>query len=268
MHWMIRGLAVILLASTPVARAATKLLVTVIERRSGAPVKDLKTEDFTAMDDRTPRRVEAAAYAGGAVDVMLLLDTSLVGHLVQPIAADLIARLQPNEQMAIVAYHSSADLIQDFTSSKEHLLRAVGRVKYGNTPYLLDALFAAADGGFENATLRRVILLLTAGVEGYSRVGERDVIRLARKNGISIYPVYMMGHERSMFESLARQTGGALFSLRDLGRHGAGAPPDRIFDVLRGSYTVTLSGNLAPTEKLRIQVNRQQKMFVSALVLD
>jgi VWFA-related protein len=257
--------AAALLAASP-ALAATKILVTVVEQRSGAVVADLKAADFTVTDDRTARRVEGAEYAAAPVDVMLLLDTSLVGHAVQPVAADLIQRLEEKEQMAVVAYHSSADLVQDFTSSKNLLLKAVSQVKYGNLPNLLDAVYAAA-GGFESAALRRVILLLTAGVEGASRVSERDVVRQARRQGVSIFPVYMMGVERSMFESLARQTGGALFSLRDMGRHGTGHPADRIFQALRGSYTVTLAGNQAISDKLRIQVNRQ-RVFVSALPLD
>ena len=49
---------------------------------------------------------------------MLLLDTSLVGGMVQPVAENLIAQIQPKEQMAVVSFHSSADLIQDFTSSQ------------------------------------------------------------------------------------------------------------------------------------------------------
>ena len=56
---------------------------------------------------------------------MLLLDTSLMGQMVQPVAESLIRQLQPKEQMAVVAYHSSADLIQDFTSSRQLLSRAV-----------------------------------------------------------------------------------------------------------------------------------------------
>ena len=84
-------------------------------------------------------------------------------------ADDFIAQLKPKEQMAIVAFHSSADLIQDFTSSKQLLARAVTSVTYGNTPRVLDALYAAIDTGMKNATFRRVALLLTTGYEGERR---------------------------------------------------------------------------------------------------
>jgi VWFA-related protein len=170
---------------------ASKVLVTVVESKSGTVVSDLKAEDFTVLDDKAPRQVEAAEFSQVTPDIMMLLDSSLVGEMVRPVAANLIAQLQPKEQMALVAFHSSADLIQDFTSSKQLLSRAVGQVKYGNSPHVLDALYASIDGGFQSSSFRRVILLLTAGVEGYGRVDEKEVIRLARKNGVSLYPVYV-----------------------------------------------------------------------------
>src|SRR5207302_6229789 len=142
-------------------------------------------------------------------DIMLLLDTSLAGGLVQPMVDNFVSQIQSKEQVAVVAYHSSADLIQDFTSSRELIMRSISRVKYGNEPHLLDALYAAMDGGFQNTVFRRVILLLTSGVEGNSRSNERDVIRLARRNQVSIYPVYVIGSDRWMLSQLARETGGA-----------------------------------------------------------
>ena len=248
--------------------AATRLLVTVIERKSGKPVAGLKAGDFTIFDDRTSRQVESAEYASGLMDVMLLLDTSLLGPAVQPVAENLVSQLQPKEQMAVVSFHSAADLIQDFTSSQELVRRAIGSVKYGNSPRVLDALYAAIDGGFEHTTFRRVIVLLTTGVEGPSRVGLKEVVRLARRNGVSIYPVYVAGQERSMFENLAEQTGGASFNLRDMKRASGAAPGPRIFEVVRSFYTLTLSGTLSLGDRLRIEVRRPERLIVSGLPLD
>jgi len=258
----------LLAASAGPAAAATRMLVTVVESKSGAPVTGLKAEDFSVLDDKTPRRVEAAEFSRDTLDLMLLLDTSLAGGLVQPMAENFVAQLQPKEQMAVVAYHSSADLIQDFTSSRELIMRSISKVKYGNEPHVLDALYAAIDGGFQNTVFRRVVLLLTSGLEGYGRTDEREVIRLARRNQVSIYPVYAVGGERGLFEQLARQTGGASFNLRDMKKANNEAPGPRVFDVLRAHYTLTLSGNLDVSDKLKIEVKPAPKAQISALPLD
>ncbi len=249
-------------------QAATRLEVSVVDPKTGKVVTGLAAGDFSVLDDRTPRKVEAAEFAVTPIDVMLLLDTSLVGEMVQPVADTLIAQLGEKEQMAIVSYHSSADLIQDFTSSKMLLKRAVAGVKYGNMPQVLDAIYAAIDGGFDQATMRRVVLVLTTGYEGASRVDQRQVLRLARRNGVSVSTVYVSGAERSMFEALARQTGGACFNLRDLRKISNEPPGKPIFDVLRSRYTLTISGNLSIGEKLKVEVKRPGKLFVSALVVE
>jgi VWFA-related protein len=264
---MLRFLFVLALAAIQ-APASSKLIVTVVEQKSGRPVTDVKAGEFTVLDDRTPRTVEAAEFSAGMMDVMLLLDTSLMGEMVRPVADSLIEQLQPKEQMAIVSFHSSADLIQDFTSSHELLRRAVGTVRYGNSPHLLDALYAAIDGGFESTTFRRVLVVLTTGYEGASRVGERTVLKLARRNSVSIFPVYVAGAEKSLFENLARQTGGASFNLRDMRKTLEGGPGPRIFEVLRSHYTVTVQGNLSLSEKLKVEVQRTGKLSVSALPLE
>ena len=248
--------------------AATRVLVTVVEQRSGKPVAGLTAQDFTLLDDRTPRSVEASEFTRDTLDIMLLLDTSLVGGMVQPVAENLVTQLQPKEQMAVVAFHSSADLIQDFTSSRQLIMHAISQVKYGNAPRVLDALYAAIDGGFQNSSFRRVILLLTTGVEGPSRTSERDVIRLARRNGVSIFPVYMVGGEKSLFEILARQSGGASFNLRDLKKAGAPQPGPRVFEVARGHYTLTVTGNLSLGDRVKVEVKRPGKVFASALPLE
>jgi len=249
------------------ALGATKVLVTVVDPKTGIPVTDLKSSDFIVTDGGSPRAVEAVEYAGSPVDVMLLVDSSLMGHAVQSAAADLIQQLREKEQMALVSYHSSADLIQDFTSSKQSLLRALSGIKYGNEPRALDAIYAAADGGFGHAVYRKVLLVLTAGFEGYSRMNERNVIKLARKSGIQIFVLYLSGHERSLFDTLARNTGGASLKMQDLAKTTK-TPAPRVFELLRSFYTMVLSGNLAPTERFKIETNRPQKLFVSALVLD
>jgi VWFA-related protein len=248
--------------------AATRLLVTVTDPRTGESVTDLKAGDFTVLDDKTARPVETAELTSEPVDIMLLLDTSLVGEAVQPLAANLIQQLDPKEQMAVISFASSADLVQDFTSSRQLLNDAVRAVKYGNTPQVLDALYASIDGGFGSSPFRRVVVLLTTGLEGGSRVTDKEVVSLARKNGVSIFPVYLAGSGRWLFDELARRTGGAGFRVGDLRHMKNPQPGPQIFAALRKHYVLTIGGNYEPGPKLKIRVYGQDKLFASALPVE
>jgi hypothetical protein len=109
--------------------------------------------------------------------------------------------------------------------------------------------------------------LLTSGLEGASRTSERDVIRIARRKQVSIYPVYAMTRERSLFELLARQTGGALFRLRK-GKGGSDKPGALVFDTVRGHYVVTIAGNLSVGERMKVEVKGGSKVMASILPLE
>lgn len=248
--------------------AQTRVIATVTNAKSGAPVTDLKTADFRAVDGKESRTIENVEFVKEPVDIMLLLDTSLVGEAVQPVASAVISQLEQKEQMAIVAFANSADLIQDFTSSKQLLARAMTQIKYGNEPRVFDALYAAVKGGFDHSTYRRVIILLTTGYEGSSRTDKQDVLQLARRNGVSIYPVYLANAERSSFEQLARQSGGAYFHLNPRERGGITQRVESIMNAIRSHYVLTLSGNRLPGEKFKITVERPEKLFVSGMAIE
>jgi len=209
-------LSLAVLAAVLPLTAATRLSITVVDQRSGHPLTGLSAANFAISDAQGELAVETASYSSEPVDVLLLLDGSVLGQIVKDDAPEFIAQLDPGERMAVAVFRSSADLIEDFTSNKEALTRALARVTYGGSPRLLDALYAALDGGFDGAgPRRRALLLLASGVDGPSRVSEQEVLRLARRNAVSIYAVYAIGSQRSGLESLARQTGGAAFDLRD-----------------------------------------------------
>jgi Mg-chelatase subunit ChlD len=189
--------------------------------------------------------------------------------MVQGIAPGLIEQLGEKEQMAIVAFHSTPDLIQDFTSSKELLQKAIARLKFGNDPDVIGAIYASADTGFENALERHVILLVSPGLDAGGRVSIEATIKLARKNGVSVYLISPRGFS-GWYEDIAKRTGGAAFNLRELAKavkeEKQIAP--RILEAVRGNYTLTLAGNLALGEKLKIQVPGKRKLDISALPLD
>jgi hypothetical protein len=259
----------LLLASIPVSCAAQmRVLMSAVEAKTGRAVPDLQASEIVITDNKTKRPVTELTRPKKTVDVMLLLDTGLAGALVQSLAFDLIDQLTEPEAMAVVSFDETAQLIQDFTSSRPLLKESISKVRYGNQPKVLDALAAAIGDGFDHATYRRVILLLTAGYEGNSLTSERKVVQLARKQGVSIFPIYMSRQRRVMFESLARQTGGATFDLIQMAKDASQKPAPRIFEAARNPYLATIGGNANLSERMKIEARRPEKLFLSALPVE
>lgn len=259
----------LLLASIPAAcTAQMHVLMSAVEAKTGRPIHDLRASEIVITDDKVTRPVTELTAPKRTVDVMLLLDTGLAGTLVQSLAYDLIDQLAEPEAMAVVSFDDTAQMMQDFTSSHQMLRDSIAKVRYGNQPRVLDALAAAIGDGFDHATYRRVVLLLTAGYEGNSFTSERKVVELARKLGVSIFPIYMSGEKRGMFESLARQTGGATFNLLNMAKDGSQKPAPRIFEAARNPYLATIVGSASLSDGMKIEARRHEKLFLSALPVE
>lgn len=240
------------------ATASTRLLVTVVDRDTMSPVTDLKATDLRVTDGNRERKVEKVEKVSGLMDVALLVDSSSIGEMVQPAAADIVEQLAEGDQMSIVAFDSAATVVQDFTSSKAALADSLRNLKYGNNPHILDAVFAVIDGAFTDAGARPVVILITAGLEAGSRVSESRLYRLAQRNEVSIYPLFVGGY-KGMFQDLAERTGGIALSLQDMARKTKQSPGEAVFALIRNQYVVTISGDLALGDKAKVETTRGGK---------
>ncbi len=246
------------------AHGAAKVLVTVVDAATGESVTGLTAADFGVMENRVVRRVESAVAADGSLDVLLLVDASLVGDMNKPVAAAVIGQMDGRERVALATLGEKANRVLDFTASKEDLHRELDKVAPAGDTRLLDGICAALEIPFPDRSARRALVVLTAGIEGLNRNTVQDVIQRARRNRTPIYPVFVHGSSRGMFETIAKQTGGAAFFLRDH-KTGAGA---RVLRAVRGAYWLQLTGTTPRVDRLRIHVKGREKMFVSALPLE
>ena len=250
--------------------AEVKLLVTVVDPKTGEAVTDLKAADFAVDDRGAPRAVLNAEFTSTPVDAVLLVDASQVGLQARSVARGLIAGLGASEQMSMVGFDTSPEQVQEFTSDKALLTKAIDQLKPGRDPDVVGAVYASADTGFQKSRARRVILLISAGRDAGGRVSPEATLKTARKNMVSVFLISPQGVPR-WIEELAERTGGATFNLREMSKTvndpatGAG---QRILAAARGHYTLTLAGNLALGEKLKIEVPAKGKFAISSLPLD
>jgi hypothetical protein len=249
--------------------AEAKLLVTVVDAKTGEVVSDLQASDFMVDDRGSPREVLAAQYNSKPVDAALLIDATQVNQQLRAFTPGLFSALGPTEQMSVVSFSTTSELVQDFTADKELLNKAVRSLRPGKEPDVVGAVYDSADSGFEHAPLRHVILLVSAGKDAGGRVSTEATLKLLRKKSVSVYVIAPKGFPRWL-EDLAKTTGGAAYNLEELTK----AIPDiaalgpRILEGVRGNYTLTMAGNLALGDNLKIEINSKRKLYISSLRLD
>lgn len=248
-----------------------RIAVVAFDEKSGEPIPGLAVADFAVRDGETELHVDAAEYSQKPLDIMLVVDTSIIGDTVRPLVLPMINGLANGDQMALVGYDQSATLLQDFTSSKELLRKSFSTARYGGNPRGIDALYAVLDGGFEQTAGRRVAILLSAGAEGSSRTALGDVYQLARRRSAQIFCVYMEGADSGAYERLAKNAGGAYFFAKKLDLRPADLA-SLIYKSVRGRYELTVSGAYTLGSHLEVEVlnppSNVKKAVATALVLE
>ena len=99
--------------------------------------------------------------------------------------------IRPPHQAKLGAFHDNIELMEDFTSDRNTLTEALGKLRSGNGTRLYDAIAASLDSLQAVDMLRRVILLVSDGADTGSRADWRSVLEQARAEDVTIYVVYL-----------------------------------------------------------------------------
>ena len=210
-------------------------LVTVpfyVTDRRGRRVTGLTQADFQVRHNG--RLVSLSYFAPGTDRVALLFALDASGsareHIAQQreTALAVFAHFGSASRAAVLAFSEQPELKQDFTPDLELARRAfaLDARRNGRTA-IFDAAVAAArafDRGAYERLERRIVVLLSDGLDTASRTQPRRVIDEARPRGVSFYVIHfplfvpsggalVVRRPAKGFHELAGQTGGRYFLL-------------------------------------------------------
>ncbi|MFN8377657.1 MAG: VWA domain-containing protein [Anaerolineae bacterium] len=184
----------------------------------GQPLDGLTIDHFhlsgPLADVATITRVENVTNNALPFGTVLVIDASesMAGAPIEQAKAaarTYIETMRDIDPVALVAFGSTVQVLQDFTTDRAALLAAIDSIDLlGRT-----ALYEAADSGINLASSspdsRHAMVLLSDGVEygGLSDVTPEDVIQNAFLNGVPSYTIGLgYGADRSFLEALATET--------------------------------------------------------------
>ena len=187
------------------------ILASVRDKRGGL-VANLEKNDFTVLEDGKPQTIK---YFTRETDlpltIGLLIDVSrsqenLIDIERSAASAFFSQVLRQKDEAFLISFGEESELLQDYTNSARLLTSAmrdlrvssaVGGIGPGPVPtvgqlrgtVLYDAIYVAADEKLKTEVGRKVIVVITDGVDEGSKLPESDAIMAAQKADTVIYSV-------------------------------------------------------------------------------
>jgi VWFA-related protein len=178
------------------------LNITVTDR-SGQYVRGLRLPDFKIYEDG--KEVPASAIANFSLQEMpfasvILLDTSGSMEsrlsLARSAAIRFLDGLRDEDVAAVYKFDTRIERLQDFSSGRDLAPLAFG-IKANGMTVLYDAIVQAASLLAERPEKRKAILVLSDGLDTYSKASSGKALDSALAVGASIYTVDMSATEGS-----------------------------------------------------------------------
>ncbi len=203
----------------PVARIETKEVIVPLTAydADGALVSDLVPRDVLVLEDGEPRPVSYIRHE--PANIVLVIDSSNeIGtfkngesqrKLKEPIevwkqqdyqvlprptarefADNLINKLSPADQIAIIQYADKVNLLQDWTRDRQQALTALrSKFRVGLRASYFDALKLAAEKLEKCPTGRRVVVLISDGLDSNSKASRGQALTALEKARATVFAV-------------------------------------------------------------------------------
>lgn len=180
---------------------------------SGISVNGLNQDDFIVYDEGVRQQIGSFNRRRVAANIVLLLDAS--GSVFQQMrfirqaAKGFVEGLLPEDKICVMQFAEKVELLQDWTAAAQQatLEKALDwRYHAGESTTFYDGLYLAAEDQLKKVEGRRIIILLTDGIDTAEkrRAGFNDALNAVRRSDTSVYVVSLTGMLREM---ITRKTG-------------------------------------------------------------
>jgi VWFA-related protein len=175
-----------------------QLDVQVLQKKTGRTVGSLTKDDFQLYEDGVQQQISQLSQNQLPLSVVLLFDlTFSVQPVLKPLAAgalEALNHLKPEDEVAVMVYAASTQLLQDFTTDREKAVAAIEKARdmeSGDAAFFNEAIFQASAqlGKVKNRKSRRTIIWLTDNVPNIPsdhEHAEKDALREAFETGTVI----------------------------------------------------------------------------------
>lgn len=112
-----------------------------------------------------------------------------------------VERMRPDDYIAVVAYDMRPEILVDFTANKAEVYQALRRLNFPafRESNLYDTVYDTLDR-LEEVEGKVAMILLTTGLDTFSKKNLNATLDKAKQSSVVIYPVSLGGHDRARYE--------------------------------------------------------------------
>jgi VWFA-related protein len=235
--------------------------------KSGRFIPDIPKTSFRVLEDNVPQQVTGFSKGEAPMTVAMVIEFSarfqrLYGSTwfeTLNLAWGFASTLKPEDYVAVVAYDMKTEILSDFTTNRMQTQEALHRltIPAWNEANLFDAITDTA-GRMSGIEGRKAILLISSGVDTFSKITFDKTRKMLQEDGVPIYAIglmqalQIMGGPRATglsdmdllvadneMKTFASETGGQVFLPRFMGEFGGIF--QQIHESLRNQYVLTYS---------------------------
>lgn len=276
-------MALILVATTALAqekpddsvvKVRTELvnvLVSITDQK-GSLVQGLTQDDFEILENGVRQEINLFGQSDTVplrMAVLFDLSLSVKPRLkFQKEAAERFFNsvLRPMDSAALFGFNHDVTIEQDFTSDRKQLIAALKGLKSSGGTALYDAVFLASER-LERGSGRRVIVILSDGLNMISRATLEAALRMAEKADAAIYAIYTVNRlpeepgvvsGEQLLQQICERTGGQVFFAEN--SYALDSVFEQLSQILRAQYTLSFYSNSEHNDgsyrRLEVQVKR------------
>ena len=158
----------------------------------GSFIRDLSMEDFVILENGKPQNIAVLKEQEVLISAVVMLDTSwsIENYLDDALgtALDFFAGLE-QEQAAFVAFSRTPRVILDWEEKPASLSSYFEDLRTDGQTALHDSVIWVAQNVLKERSGKKLIILITDGIDTTSKANFEDMISEARQTGITIYPI-------------------------------------------------------------------------------
>jgi VWFA-related protein len=231
---------------------------------NGQFIPQIPPGNFRLLEDNVPQQIRKVDMAQAPLTVALVVEFSnryqsygsWTWMVTQQMVWTFAASLKPEDYCAVIAYDMKPEILTDFTVDKLKVQQALQRLTIPSwrEANMFDAVTDTAER-MSTIEGRKAILLITTGIDTFSRITYDQARKKLQEAGVPIYSVSLTGLQQEMMASVpigmlqannelntfARETGGRAFFPKFEGEY-RGVFSD-IRQALGNQYVITYSSS-------------------------